>query len=140
LVDQAHISCIMSGYEFSVGVQIEGVKPTKRATDILSSNRDKLFELLSGMEGFIFVIKKRYQKQASKWGKEKVAEIHLSKEHFKENVDMDYVLKKLNQYDYIEIQIVKVFEQHEVVECKERFIEQCASNINNLSKLIRELS
>jgi hypothetical protein len=140
LVDQAHISCIMSGYEFSVGVQIEGVKPTKRATDILSSNRDKLFELLSGMEGFIFVIKKRYQKQASKWGKEKVAEIRLSKEHFKENVDMDYVLKNLNQYDYIEIQIVKVFEQYEVVECKERFIEQCASNINNLSKLIRELS
>jgi len=93
LVDQIHVSVIMDAYNFSIGIQIEGHQPTQRAITKIKNDKERFQKILEKLTDFNYVIRKRFQIQASKWDSDVVAQIVIGQEITDD--DLDYIVKKM---------------------------------------------
>ena len=137
LIDQIHISVIITANILSIGIQIEGNRPTKLAIEKIKNNKEKFQKILKKLFDFEYVIRKRYQIQASNWDSDVVAQIALGKEIT--NDDLDYIVKKMEQYKYVELRIVRIYDKHEVIKKGKKFIEECVDSIVMVNEVIQFL-
>ena len=137
LIDQIHISVIITANILSIGIQIEGNRPTKLAIEKIKNNKEKFQKILKKLSDFEYVIRKRYQIQASNWDSDVVAQIALGKEIT--NDDLDYIVKKMQQYKYVELRIVRIYDKHEVIKKGKKFIEECVDSIVMVNEVIQFL-
>ncbi len=137
LINQIHVSVIMNAYNFSIGIQIEGHQPTQKGIKKIKNDKEKFQKILEKLTDFNYVIRKRFQIQASKWDSDVVAQIALGQEIT--NDDLDYIVKKMEKYDYVELRIARIFEKHKVIGKGEKFIEDCADSIVILNEIIQFL-
>ena len=137
LVDQIHVSVIMNAYNFSIGIQIEGKDPTKKAIKKIKNDKERFQKILEKLTDFNYVIRKRYQIQASKWDSDVVAQIVIGQEIT--DADLDYIVKKMEKYKYVELRIPRIYEKHKVIDNGKGFIEECADTIVMLNEIIKFL-
>jgi uncharacterized protein YktB (UPF0637 family) len=137
LIDQIHISVIIYAYNLSIGIQIEGNKPSQIGIKKSKNNKEEFQKILTNLNDFNFVIRKRYQRQASIWDSDVVAQIVLGKEVT--NNDLDYIVKKMEQYKYVELRIARIYEKHKVISKGKYFIEDCVDSIITLKDIIQFL-
>lgn len=137
LINQIHISVIMNAYNLSIGIQIEGKKPTQIAIEKVKKNKAKFQEILKKLANFNYIIRKRYQIRASKWDSSVVAKIVLGAEIT--NNDLEYIVKKMEQYKYVELRIARIYVKHEVVKKGKKFIEDCVESIVLVDEIIQFL-
>lgn len=137
LVNQIHVSVIMNAYNFSIGIQIEGYQPTQKAIQKIKNDKEGFQKILEKLTDFNYVIRKRYQIQASKWDSDVVAQIVIGQEIT--DADLDYIVKKMEKYKYVELRIPRIYEKHKVIDKGEGFIEECADTIVMLNEIIQFL-
>jgi len=137
LINQIHISVIMNAYNLSIGIQIEGNKPTQVAIEKIKNRKVKFQEILKKLTNFNYVIRKRYQIQASKWDSSVVAKIVLGAEIT--NDDLEYIVKKMEQYKYVELRIARIYDKHEVINKGQKFIEECVDSLVIVDEMIQFL-
>ena len=137
LIDQIHINVSMNAYIFSIGIQIEGIKPSTRAIKVIKNNKDKFLEILKKLPHFHYVIRDRYQIQAAKWDSSVVAEIVLGAEIT--NDDLEYIVKKMEQYKYVELRIARIYDKHKVINKGQKFIEECVDSLVIVDEMIQFL-
>jgi hypothetical protein len=137
LIDQIHISGIISPSNLSIGVQIEGNRPTKLAIKRIKNDRENFLIILKKLVDFNYVIRKRYQIQASKWKSYVVAQILLGNEITHD--DIDYIIKKMEQYNYVEIRTARIYDKHVVTKKGKKIIDECVDSIVLLKELIQFL-
>jgi hypothetical protein len=83
-VDQTHFSFILNSELFSIGIQIEGARPSKETYEKIKLKKNLFYEILRRLENYNFVIRNRYQKRVRLWPSYEVAIISLGEE-VKEN-------------------------------------------------------
>lgn len=137
LINQIHISVIFNAYNLSIGIQIEGKKPTTKAIKIIKNNKGKFLEILKKLTHYNFVIRKRFQIQVSKWDSTVVAQIALEPKIT--NDDLEYIVKKMEQYKYVELRIAKIYDKHEVINKGQKFIEECVDSLVTVYEIIQFL-
>ena len=137
LIDQIHISVIISPGNLSIGVQIEGNTPTKFAVKNIKNNREKFQIILKKLVNFQFVIRKRYQIQASNWKSDVVSQILLGNEITHD--DVDYIINKMEQYNYVEMRIARIYDKHVVTKKGKKIMEESTDSILLLNELIQFL-
>lgn len=137
LIDQIHVSVIMNAYDFSIGIQIEGYQPTQKAIKKIKNDKEGFQKILEKLTDFNYVIRKRFQIQASKWDSDVVAQIVIGQEITDD--DLDYIVKKMGKYKYVELRIARIYEKHKVIGKGENFIEDCADTIVILNEIIQFL-
>lgn len=137
LIDQIHISVIIYASNLSIGVQIEGNRPTKLAIEKIKNNREKFQIILKKLVNFHYVIRKRYQIQASNWNSDVVAQILLGNEITHD--DIEYIIKKMEQYKYVEMRIARIYDKHFVTKKGKKIIEESVDSIVMLNELIQFL-
>jgi DNA-binding MarR family transcriptional regulator len=137
LIDQIHISGIISPSNLSIGVQIEGNRPTKLAIKRIKNDRENFLIILKKLVDFNYVIRKRYQIQASKWKSYVVAQILLGNEITHD--DIEYIIKKMEQYNYVEIRTARIYDKHVVTKKGKKIIDECVDSIVLLKELIQFL-
>ena len=137
LINQIHISVIMNAYNLSIGIQLEGNKPTQLAIEKIKNSKEKFQEILIKLTNFNFVIRKRYQIQASKWDSIVVASIVLGAEIT--NDDLEFIIKKMEQYRYVELRIARIYDKHEVINRGQKFIEESVDSLLIADEMIQFL-
>jgi hypothetical protein len=137
LIDQTHISVIISPGNLSIGIQIEGNTPTKVAIKNIKNNREKFQIILKKLVNFHYVIRRRYQIQASIWDSAIVAQILLGNEitHY----DIEYIVNKMEQFKYVEIRIARIYDKHVVSKKGKKIMEESVDSIVMLNELIQFL-
>jgi len=53
--------------------------------------------------------------------------------------DVDYIIKKMEQYKLVELRIVRIYDKHEVIKKGQKFIEECVNSIVNVTEMIQFL-
>ena len=137
LIDQIHISVIMNAYNLSIGIQIEGNKPTQEAIKKVKNNKEKFKEILKKLIDFNYVIRERYHIRVSKWDSRVVAQIALGAKIT--NDDLEYIVKKMEQYEYVELRIARIYDKHEVINKGQKFIDECVDSIIIVNEMIQFL-
>ena len=103
----------------------------------VKNSKEKFQEILKRLTDFNFVIRKRYQIQASKWDSSVVAKIILGTEIT--NDDLEYIVKKMEQYKYVELRIARIYDKREVINKGQKFIEKCVDSIVIVNEMIQFL-
>lgn len=137
LIDQIHISVIIYAYNFSIGIQIEGKKPTTEAIKVIKNNKEKFLEILKKLTHFNYVINERVNIRASKFNYKVVAQIVVDAKTTVD--DVDYIIKKMEQYKLVVLQIVRIYDKHEVIKKGQKFIEECVDSIVMVNEMIQFL-
>ena len=127
LINQIHISVIFNAYNLSIGIQIEGKNPTTKAIKTIKENQETFLEILRKLDHFKYVIRRRYQIQVSKWDSDAVGEIALGSEITSD--DLEFIVKKMEQYKYVELRIARIYDKHEVINKGQRFIDDCVDSL-----------
>ena len=134
LINQVHISIIMNSTTLSFGIQIEGNRPSKIAIEKIKNDKPGFLDIISKLDDYIFVIRKRFQIRASIWDSSVAAQIVLGNELTED--DVNYIALKLERFNYVELRIVKIYHQHEAIQKGEDFIQECVESIEKLTALI----
>lgn len=137
LINQIHVSVILNAYNLSIGIQIEGNKPTQAAIEKVKNNKEKFFKILKKLKDFKYVIRKRYQIQAAIWDSNVVAEITIGTETSYD--DLEYIIKKMQQYKYVELRIARIYSKQDVIGKGKKFIEECVNSIISVNETIQFL-
>lgn len=137
LIDQIHISVIMNAYNLSIGIQIEGKNPTSKAIKVIKNNKEKFLEILKNLTDFNYVIRNRYQIRVQNFESKVVAQIVVDEKTSSD--DVDYLLKKMEQYHLVELRIVRIYDKHEVINAGQKFIEKCLDSLAILVEMIQFL-
>lgn len=125
-INQPHFSFILNSDFFSIGIQIEGTKPSKKIYQKIKSKENVLYNILTELEGYNFIVRNRYNIRVQLWDSYEVANIRLGKEA-KEN-DLEYLTKKIGQYDRVELRCVKIFKR-DAKEIKDKSFLEASKNI-----------
>jgi hypothetical protein len=134
LIDQIHISIIMNAYNLSVGIQIEGKKPTNKAIKKIKNDKEKFLKLLKKLDNFIYIIRERFNIQVQKFDSRIVAQIVIDSKIGAD--DVEYIIKKMDQYKLVELRIARIYDKHEVINKGQRFIEECINSLVILDEMI----
>jgi len=137
LIDQIHISVIMNAYELSIGIQIEGKNPSTKAIKIIKSNKEKFLEILKKLIQFNYVIRDRYQIRVRNYDSNVVAQIVVDAKTTTD--DVDYIIKKMEQYKLVELRIARIYDKHKVIDKKLKFIEECVDSMVIVNEMIQFL-
>jgi hypothetical protein len=137
LIDQIHISVIITANILSIGIQIEGKKPTTEAIKVIKNNKEKFLEILKKLTHFNYVINERVNIRASKFDYKVVAQIVVDAKTTVD--DVDYIIKKMEQYKLVVLQIVRIYDKHEVIKKGQKFIEECVDSIVMVNEMIQFL-
>ncbi len=134
LIDQIHISIIMNAYNLSVGIQIEGKKPTIKAIKDIKNDKEKFLKLLKKLDNFIYIIRERFNIQVQKFDSRIVAQIVIGSKIGTD--DVEYIIKKMDQYKLVELRIARIYDKHEVINKGQLFIEECINSLAILDEMI----
>lgn len=134
LIDQVHISFIIQAFDLSLGLQIEGVNPTKKAIEKIKNNREIFLKKLKKLQGFIYIIRERFQIQASIWDSKVTAQIVID-EKISED-DINYIIRKIDQYEKVELRIVKMYDKQDAINKGREFMQESINNILMLEDMI----
>ena len=53
--------------------------------------------------------------------------------------DIEYIIKKMEQYNYVEMRIARIYDKHVVTKKGKKIIEECVDSIVLLKELIQFL-
>jgi uncharacterized protein YktB (UPF0637 family) len=137
LINQVHVSIIMHANDLSVGIQIEGKKPTTKAIRNIRNAKEKFLKHLNKLDKFIFIIRDRYNVRASLFKSHIVAQIVIDSKTGMD--DVEYIIKKMDQYKLVELRIVRIYDKQEVIIKEQSFIEECINTIEILDEMIQFL-
>jgi hypothetical protein len=137
LIDQIHVSVIMYAYNFSIGIQIEGKNPTSKAIKVIKNNKEKFLEMLKKLTHFNYVIRDRYQIRVRNFESKVVAQIAVGAKTTVD--DVDYIIKKMEQYKLVELRIVRIYDKQEVINKGQKFMEVCVDYLVIVDEMIQFL-
>ncbi len=137
LINQIHISVIMNAYNLSIGIQIEGKNPSTKAIKIIKNNKEKFLEILKKLIHFHYVIRERYQIRVQNYNSRVVAQIVVDTKTTID--DVNYIIRKMEQYKLVELRIVRIYDKHEVINKGQKYIEECVDSLVIVDEMIQFL-
>lgn len=132
IINVPHFNFAIDSDAFSLGIQIEGKKPTYKTLEKIELDMDRVLKMLRDLNGYVFMIKMREEISVQKWKSFDLARINLNKELATE--DVQYIIKKSRQYKYFEYRIAKIYQRDEKVLHNQSFLDESVNTIKQLKE------
>ena len=132
-IDIAHFLLSISALGISLGINIEGAKPTKKFKKKLDGASSEFTEICNQLDGYSLILSTRWQKQVQIYDNKELAEIHLGKNY--NETDTQYLLSKISQHDLFGINIEKLINRDAEILKLPNFEEKCIKELMTLQKI-----
>ncbi|MCD4684098.1 MAG: hypothetical protein K8R86_12510 [Bacteroidales bacterium] len=132
-INIAHFLLRISALGISLGINIEGVIPTRRFEKKLDGASSEFTEICNQLDGYSLILSKRWQKQVQIYDNKELAEIHLGKNY--NETDTQYLISKISQHDLFEINIEKLINRDAEILKSSVFEEECINELKTLRKI-----
>lgn len=120
-VHKPHFNFWVNSDEFGMGILIQGKSPADKMKKSINSEKDKFLKILKKLEGFDLIIRKRVSTGGRKYSAIDVTKIKLGEDISIE--DIEYLIKKMEQYPLFEIHCTKLFKRDEGILNDQTFLE-----------------
>jgi len=131
-VNIVHFNFVIDADSFSMGIQVEGSKPTQKVFNKMVKDKIHVLNMLQKLIGYSFVIRMREEIGIRKWQSAVVASINLNDKLSME--DVEYIIDKSKQYKYFEYRIEKRYKRDEKILDNELFFEKSLKVIEQLKE------
>lgn len=91
-VHEPHFSFSVGGDDVRINLLLEGARPTRRARRRIEKDPEKFLALLKELPGWTIIVKRRWQIQAQRYGKEEACTIELDRVGA---IDVEYLIAKM---------------------------------------------
>jgi len=129
-VHKPHFNFWVNSDEFGMGILIQGKSPANKMKKSINSEKDKFLKILKKLKGFDLIIRKRVSTGVRKYSAIDVTKIKLGEDISIE--DIEYLIKKMEQYPLFEIHCTKLFKRDEGILDDQTFLEKSVELMKQL--------
>ena len=132
-IDIAHFLLKISAIGISLGINIEGAKPTRKLQKKISKTSSEFTKICKQLDGYSLILFNRWQKQIRTFDNKELAEIHLGRNY--NETDTQYLINKMSQHDLFEIYIKKQINRDAEIIKSSAFAKECMNELKTLEKI-----
>jgi len=132
-INVAHFLIKIGAVGISIGINIEGAKPTRELIKKLKQTPIQFTDICQKLNGYSIILSKRWQIQVQKYGDKQLSDIQLGQDYNK--IDTQYILDKIADFQYITINIEKWISRDDKIIKTSDFIRECVNELKSLQEI-----
>ena len=133
-IDIAHFLLRISANGISIGINIEGAKPTREFTKKLNNTSQEFTNICEQLNGYSLILRKRWKTERIRiFDNKELINIYLGENY--NLTDTEYLMNKISQFDLIEINIEKDINKNDKIIKSNDFIINCLEELIMLEKI-----
>jgi hypothetical protein len=129
-----HFNFVIGSDEFYMGVQIEGKRPSERMLSHITRNPELFLEILRALNEFHLIIRKRTNPSGQPRAFKSVDVLKVLLQEDISVSDVNFFIKKMNQFDFFEIHALKSFSRGEQVLQGDGFLNETLEMMKRLGR------